>query len=118
MEKIVNIDGREMRMRASALVPRLYRREFCRDMISDMRQLQKAYEKAAKEPDAQFSVLDLTVFENVAWVMLKHGGEDVGKSPEEWLDGIDGVFSIYEILPAVLELWGMNSATTAKPKKP
>lgn len=117
MEKIVKIGDREVKMRASALIPRLYRRELGRDMVSDMRKLQRAYQRVAKDPDAQFDVLDLEIFENVAWIMLKHGGEDVGNTPDEWLDSLDGVFSIYEALPAVLELWGANTATTASPKK-
>lgn len=118
MERTVTINGREMRMRASALIPRLYRRFFCRDIVTDMRQLQKAYEKAKASEDEQFSALDLTIFENVAWIMLKHGGEDVGISPDAWLDSIEGVFSVYEIMPVVLELWQYNGITTATPKKP
>ena len=61
--------------------------------------------------------MDLTIFEDVAWLMLKHAGEDVGDSPEEWLDSLDGVFSIYEILPSVLKLWNSNQKTTSTPKK-
>ena len=75
MERTVNISGKEVKMRASALIPRLYRFKFGRDMISDMRQLQKSYLKAIslsmdasdeERQDAQLSVLDLTIFENTA----------------------------------------------------
>ena len=124
MEKTIEINGRGMRMRASALLPRLYRGYFGRDMIFDMRKLQKAYTAAAEsketdeeKQDAQLSVTDLTLFENVAWLMLKHGGEKVGGSPEEWLDNLDGVFSVYEILPQILDMWNINNMTTSKPKK-
>ena len=132
MEKTIEICGREMKMRASALLPRLYRGYFGRDMICDMRKLQKAYAAAeksietdgktdeefdAEKKDAQLSVTDLTIFENVAWLMLKHGGEKVGDSPEEWLDELDGVFSVYEILPQILDMWNTNNATTSKSKK-
>ncbi|WP_312611480.1 hypothetical protein [Oscillibacter sp.] len=132
MEKTIEICGREMKMRASALLPRLYRGYFGRDMICDMRKLQKAYvasEKSietdgktdeeidAEKKDAQLSVTDLTIFENVAWLMLKHGGEKVFDSPDTWLDSIDGVFSVYEILPQILEMWNINNTTTSKPKK-
>jgi hypothetical protein len=124
MEKTIEINGRGMKMRASALLPRLYRGYFGRDMICDMRKLQKAYTAAAEsketdeeKQDAQLSVTDLTLFENVAWLMLKHGGEKVGDSPEEWLDNLDGVFSVYEILPQILDMWNINNMTTSKPKK-
>lgn len=126
MERAVNINGKEMRMRASALIPRLYRYKFGRDAIADMLSLKRAYDKAAALPDtateeerreAQFSALDLTIFENMAWIMLKHAGEEVGDSPDEWLDSIDGIFSIYEFLPEIIDLWQMNQATTSKPRK-
>ena len=126
MEKIVNIGGKEVRMRASALIPRLYRFKFGRDMISDMNKLKKAYTKAMNLPedatdeereDAQLSAIDLTIFENIAYMMIKHAGEDVPATPDEWLDEIDGVFSIYEIMPVIMELWDLNQVTTSKPKK-
>ena len=50
MERAVNINGKEMRMRASALIPRLYRYKFGRDAISDMMSLKKAFDKAAALP--------------------------------------------------------------------
>lgn len=126
MERTVTVGGKEMKMRASALIPRLYRFKFKRDMVADMRQLQRAYAKAtalpenttdAEREDAQFSAADLTIFEDVAYIMAKHGGNDMPDSPEEWLDSIDGVFSIYEILPVILELWSANTETTSIPKK-
>lgn len=126
MERTVTVGGKEMKMRASALIPRLYRFKLKRDMVADMRQLQRAYAKAtalpenatdAEREDAQFSAADLTIFEDVAYIMAKHGGNDMPDSPEEWLDSIDGVFSIYEILPVILELWGANTETTSIPKK-
>ena len=127
MTRTVNIGGKEVRMRASALIPRLYRVQFGRDMISDMRQLLKSYNKAVKSlgkdvteeqrQAAQISMMDLTIFENVAYMMIKHAGEDVPPTPDEWLDSIDGIFSIYNVMPTILELWGENQKTTSIPKK-
>lgn len=126
MEKTVSVGGKDYRMRASALIPRLYRYKFGRDMITDMRQLAKNFKKAVSLPedaseeevlDAQLSVLDLTIFENVAWLMIKNAGEDIPNDPDEWLDTIDGVFSVYEVLPQMLELWEENLGTTSVPRK-
>jgi hypothetical protein len=95
-------------------------------MIADMRQLEKDFKKATTLPenateeeiqDAELSVLDLTIFENVAWLMIRHAGEDVPDDPDEWLDTIDGVFSIYEVLPQILEMWEANLETTSVPRK-
>ena len=127
MEKKIMIDGKERTLRATALIPRMYRFQFGRDMVSDMNKLNKSYAKVLsglrknateeEKNDAKFSATDLTIFEDVAWLMLKHGGEDVGNSPEEWLDSVDGVISIYEVLPKIVSLWAANQHTTSTPKK-
>lgn len=126
MIKTVNIDGKAYRMRASALTPRLYRTFFKRDMIRDMQDLLNAYNKLLTLPEdateeekneANLAILDyLEVFENVAWIFCKEGGESVGNSPEEWLDSIEGMFSIYEAMPTIIELWIDNQETTSIPK--
>ena len=126
MERTIKIGGAELRMRASALIPRLYRFRFGRDLIKDMSQLEQSYRKAMnlkedatdeEKRDAQFSVLDLTIFENVAWCMAKNADASVPDSPDEWLDSIDGVFSIYEVLPSILELWAAGLQQTSSPVK-
>lgn len=125
-ERTVIIDGIERKMRASALIPRLYRFKFGRDIIRDMATLRKSYEVVQNLPDdatdeqreeAQLSAFDLTVFENIAWLMLHHAGEDIPDTPDKWLDSIEGIFSIYEIMPIILELWGENQITTSEAKK-
>lgn len=116
MERIVNIDGKELKMRASALVPKLYRFHFGRDIIQDMKDLAEAYKKNQAD-GTPFELKDLGVFENVAWLFLKLGGEDVGTTADEWLDSLDSVFSVYEVMPTILELWSGNLVQTSKPKK-
>lgn len=118
MEKTISVGGKAVRMRASALVPRLYRFKLGRDMIKDMSQLEAAYKKASDSSgEEMLSVLDLTIFENVAWVMCKAADPSVPDDPDEWLDQIDGVFSVYEVLPQIMELWSMGLATTSTPVK-
>lgn len=142
MDRTVTIDGKTVTLRASALVPRLYRHLIGRDIIRDLATLRKAYDAALKaqeagadedeQNEAGMSVADLEIFENVAWVMLKHGAEfrdteygrvlmngdmAIGRNPDEWLDQLDGTFSVYEVLPVILELWGANQRTTSTPAK-
>lgn len=122
MEKVIDVGGQQIRMRASALVPRLYRFKFGRDMISDMRSLQQSMKKVlddrqAGDDTAELSMEDLTIFEDLAYIMAKHADPSVPSEPEEWLDSLDGVFSIYAALPEMLELWGVNNLTTSVPVK-
>lgn len=126
IEKTINIEGKDITFRSSALLPKLYRFYLGRDMIQDMQHLIKGWkalnalpeETTEEERDrARLDLLDYEAFTNVAWIMMKHAGEDVGKDPDEWLTNWDGAFSIYQVFPTVMELWAANNQTTAVPKK-
>ena len=115
MESVITIDGKQVKFKATAAIPRLYRVKFHRDLIQDMSGLQKAFSEA-QEHDKEFGVTDLTVFENVAYIMAKHAApEEVPGSPDEWLEGFN-MFSIYEILPQILELWAIDNLTLVPAK--
>lgn len=116
MDKTVEIDGREVKFRATARTPRLYRMVIGRDMIQDMNKLMKAYERK-KQNDDELDVIDLQIFEDVAYAMARHANPDIEqKTADEWLDTFN-VFSIYEILPHILELWALNTKQTSTAKK-
>ena len=116
LTKTINIDGVETKFRASAAVPRMYRIKFGRDIYKDLRQL----EKAVGEGDEDASNLDmfsLEMFEYLAWVMAKHADpKGVPDSPDEWLEQFN-TFSIYQVLPELIELWGLNVQTDVESKK-
>jgi len=113
--KKVEIDGKQVPFKASAAIPRIYRIKFNRDIYKDLRSL----EKAVGEGDEQNSNLDLfslEMFENIAYVMAKHADASIPDSPEEWLDEFN-TFSIYQVLPSIIELWGLNVQTEVESKK-
>ncbi len=56
------------------------------------------------------------MFENIAYIMAKHADPEVPDTLEEWLDEFS-TFSIYQVLPELIELWGMNIKTEAEAKK-
>ncbi len=109
MDTTVVIGGKEMKLRANALLPRKYRHFFNRDLFSDMKKLQS---KTAEGED-----FDGELLENMTWLMLREAGEPVGDTPEEWLASIDDVLEVYLVQPQVIELWARSQATTAVPKK-
>lgn len=113
--KKIEIDGKQVPFKASAAIPRIYRIKFNRDIYKDLRSL----EKAVGEGDEQNSNLDLfslEMFENIAYVMAKHADPNIANSPEEWLDEFN-TFSIYQVLPSIIELWGLNVQTEVESKK-
>lgn len=141
MERMILIDGKEVRLRASASIPRLYRIKFRRDIIHDMAFISKALDKSlrarkaateqaesktdAKEETAGQAVAleasdipleALTMFENVAYLMAKHADPTVPSDPEEWLDGFE-TFSIYQVFPVIQEMWEANLQTKSVPVK-
>ena len=104
METEILIDGKKVKFRATAAVPRLYRIKFRRDIIQDMATVKKALE--SKEKGASSLPLEaLDLFENMAYIMAKHADKDkVPESPNEWLEEFSA-FSIYKIFPVLLALW-------------
>ena len=115
MRRNIEIDGREVAFRASAAIPRIYRIKFHRDIYKDLR----ALEQSVREDDPDNSGLDLfslEMFENIAYVMAKHADPSIPDTPEEWLDEFN-TFSIYQVLPQLIELWGLNTQTDVEAKK-
>lgn len=116
IKKNITVDGIEVPFKASAAVPRLYRLKFHRDIYKDFAALQTN----VKEGDEENSTLDiesLEVFENIAFIMAKHANpENVPDNPDDFLEQFN-TFSIYEILPQLIELWGLNTATQIESKK-
>lgn len=113
IEKRIKIDGQQVPFRASAAIPRLYRSKFGRDIFRDLMKLGKALTSGNA---GELTIDDLEMFENVGYVMAKHADPGQPDTPEEWLDQFN-TFSIYEVLPQLLELWHLNIGTGVAAKK-
>ena len=61
-------------------------------------------------------LFSLEMFENIAYVMAKHADPEIPDTPEDWLDEFS-TFSIYQVLPKIIELWGLNMKTEVEAKK-
>lgn len=113
--KKIEIDGQEVAFRASAAIPRIYRVKFHRDIYKDLRALEKAVGDNS-ESESNLDMFSLEMFENIAFVMAKHADPTIPDTPEEWLDNFS-TFSIYQVLPSIIELWGLNVQTDIQSKK-
>ena len=87
--KTIEIDGKQVKFKASAAVPRLYRVKFGRDIYKDLRML----EKSVGDNDEDASNMDLFSLDQF------------------------NTFSIYQILPQLIDLWGLNVQTTVEARK-
>ena len=102
--KRIEIDGNPVEFKASAAIPRIYRNKF--DAIKDQ-----------NEDASTLDGFSLEMFEDLAFVMWSAAHpEEKYDSPDEWLDQFN-TFSIYQILPELIDLWGMNIKTTVPERK-
>ena len=116
IQKNIPIDGIDVPFKASAAVPRLYRLKFRRDIYQDFAALQKSVGENTEESSA-LDIESLEVFENIAYIMAKHAApENVPDNPDDFLEQFN-TFSIYEILPQLIDLWGLNVETQVQSKK-
>ncbi len=113
--KKIEIDGQQVAFKASAAIPRIYRLKFQRDIYKDLRVLEKSV-GGQKEEESSLDLFSLEMFENIAFIMAKHADPSIPDTPEEWLDGFN-TFFIYQVLPKLIELWGLNVKTDAEAKK-
>ena len=103
IERTINISGKDVLFRSSATVPRLYRAKFKRDIFKDLSKLEKSYSKRKKDGEE----LQIDAY---------HADPSIPKTIDEWLDQFE-MFSIYQVLPQILELWGDNLMTDVQAKK-
>ena len=114
--KTIEIDGKQVEFKASAAVPRLYRVKFGRDIYRDLRQLETSVGDN-NEDASNLDMFSLEMFEDLAWIMAKQANpQEVPDNPEDFLDQFN-TFSIYQILPQLIELWGLNVQTQVDARK-
>lgn len=115
LSKTIVIDGKEIPFKASAAIPHLYRIKFQRDIYKDLSLLQKNL-KNGDEENSSLDMVSLELFENIAFIMAKYADPNIPDTVEGWLDGFN-TFSIYKILPQLIDLWGLNVETEVNAKK-
>lgn len=111
MQKTIEVDGKPVEFKATASTTRRYRQAFNRDFLLDVQKLSESMSTGQT-----LSASALETFENIAYTMAKQADETIPNSAEEWLDNF-GIFSIYEILPQILELWGISAQPIETGKK-
>lgn len=136
MRKTITISGVPCEFKSSAAIPRMYRLKFGRDIFTDMQSLKKQIDvqerlkadlkKQAEEKGEEFDenefestlpITSLEMFENIAYLMHKHGDPSQPSDIDEWLDQFDETFSIYKIMPEILKMWGLENKSTSRAKK-
>ena len=139
MEKTIQIEeGRSAAFRASAFSPIQYNRLFPgRDFMRDMEELRSMNNQVKEETEAEggqerkkfFSIEEYELFVRVAYTFAyqalspsprpsKEQKEFLEKYPDPWcwIDSMN-TFSIYQILPEIVDLWFSGAVQVASSKK-
>lgn len=111
----IEIDGKQVPFKASSAIPRIYRIKFHRDIYKDLDVLGKSVGNG-DEGSSHLYMFSLEMFENIAYIMAKHADPTIPDNPEEGLNEFS-TFSIYQVLPKIIELWGLNVQTDVESKK-
>lgn len=135
MRKTLTIGGVECNFKTSAAVPRMYRLKFHRDIFNDLNSidrqinqqkkrmeeekqiaLDKGLEFDASEYESTLPVQTLTTFENIAFIMHKHGDSSQPADIDDWLEQFE-TFDIYNVFPEIISMWNDENQQLSEPKK-
>lgn len=96
MEKIINIDGRDVKLKADGAILLRYKMQFQRDCLQDMFHLVKI--KETKD----YSQFDTELLYRLTWVLAKTANTEIPPMME-WFAQFDN-FPIFEVLPDVMDI--------------
>ncbi len=125
METTIKIDGKDVRFKATAAVPMMYRMVFRRDLLTDIQKVAKALEQEKQNsggsddatPQSSLPVYALIMFEQMAYIMAKHADPAIeADGPVEWMEQFS-TMSIYAIFPVIQALWEGNMERLVESKK-
>lgn len=103
MEKIIKIDGKDVKFKSTGATPIKYKKQFGRDFFADIFKMDSLANAVIgkKKNTNKIEDLDMDVFYNICWVLAK-GANDIPPL-EEWLESFDS-FPLVEIMGELNEL--------------
>lgn len=111
MEKNVKIDGKEYRLVTNGATPRVYRSLFRKEVFNEITH-------AIEQKGEEFEIVNVEVFENLAFTMAIQGGSlSMSAKIEDWLADMSSPTAIVEVAGEILELWTIETETKSEGKK-
>lgn len=111
MEKVIDIDGKQVTFKSTGAVPMRYKMQFGRDFFTDILSLEGAVKNDAQSVEA-IRKINFDVFYDIAWTLAKTADKSIPE-PLTWLDSFES-FPIIEILPQIQDLLFASIATKKK----
>ena len=113
MEKILTIDGRQVKFKYTGAFLLRYKAQFGRDALQDIFKLQDAVD--SKNQIKNISALDLEVLYDLAWTLAKTADPNI-PPPLEWLDEFSE-FPLMDIIPEIVDMIFSCLTSTVESKK-
>ncbi|HHT7238249.1 MULTISPECIES: hypothetical protein [Bacillus cereus group] len=110
MEKTITIDGKQVRLKATAATVKRYKAQFRRNLFADMMGLGAINGLTAPDGSQQpidisnfdISKVDFELIYDLTWLYAKTADPSI-PDPLTWLDGFEE-FPMEEIMPEIMEL--------------
>lgn len=135
MQKIINIDGKDVKFKASASFVYRYKQQFGRDLLTLVMPLIKSVlevlnvffapqnskgtdmEALLSEINISSAIEKLEIVDlfNIIWVMAKTANKDIG-DPVEWYDEFD-VFPVFDVAGELMDIFLPSLFITEESKK-
>lgn len=114
MEKILNIDGRDVKFKSTGATPLIYSRNFSKDFFNDLFKMNSFSElmnpKAKKSNKTE--EIDFEVFYRIVYILAKGGNPDIPPM-EQFFES----FSTFPIIEIVSELNDLLLSSIQSKKK-
>lgn len=126
MEKTINVEGKDVKLKSSAAFAKRYKAQFRRDPLADIINLGNSLvdidlKTVGEDPEnVEYEVkeqpnIDLEVFYDVVWALAKNADKTIPE-PIEFLDQFES-FPIFDNIHDILDLALVSMNATVKPKK-
>jgi hypothetical protein len=113
MEKILIIDGRQVKFKSTGAFLLRYKAQFGRDALQDILRIQSAIDNKGRIKN--IDTLDLEVFYNLVWTLAKTADPSI-PPPMEWLDEFSE-FPLMDIIPEIVDMIFSCLTSTVESKK-
>ncbi|QRN86036.1 hypothetical protein JR334_02035 [Clostridia bacterium] len=118
MEKVIEIDGRQIPFKSTGAYLIRYKQQFGRDAIQDLCKIDQAIKQETKESPAKVvdvDAFDMLIFYDMVWTLAKTADPDI-LPPMEWLDTFS-TFPLTDHLGEWLEMIRSSFSTVVESKK-
>lgn len=123
MEKIINIDGRDVKLMVNGGFLIKYKTRYKRDALQDIMKIfenvnSNEVENLEDDLTAQFRAMqsiDLEIFYRILHMMAKTGNPDITDDVEEWCSSFDNL-PVFDLMEDIIELF-LSSMTSDIQKK-